>query len=269
MKYIMTTSLVLLSVSMSYAVNNLRIPNIRSLGMGGNEVTQSSLFNPAIVSLSTNSHVDFEYFNRYGLKELSSLSGTFSYYNNYVPLAFNVFSFGYDDYRESMFRFSLSKQLSDKWFLGVSFQYSLIQIKYYEEQLGRFSTDVGFLFNPVDDVLIGVLISDLPSVKINDENINTNSFNNYLIQIGFQYKVINTVLIAASLGHNNRKNIYPDLGIEFEPYENVFVRAGMEGDLVMPTVGVGYKYSDFNINTAFTYHSVLGISSGIGISYSF
>ena len=33
-----------------HAVDNLRIPDIRSLGMGGNGVTQSVLFNPALVS---------------------------------------------------------------------------------------------------------------------------------------------------------------------------------------------------------------------------
>lgn len=36
-----------------HAVDNLRIPDIRSLGMGGNGVTQSVLFNPALVALNT------------------------------------------------------------------------------------------------------------------------------------------------------------------------------------------------------------------------
>ena len=33
-----------------HAVDNLRISDIRSLGMGGNGVTQSVLFNPALVA---------------------------------------------------------------------------------------------------------------------------------------------------------------------------------------------------------------------------
>ena len=36
-----------------HAVDNLRISDIRSLGMGGNGVTQSVLFNPALVALYT------------------------------------------------------------------------------------------------------------------------------------------------------------------------------------------------------------------------
>ena len=48
-----------------HAVDNLRIPDIRSLGMGGNGVTQSVLFNPALVALHTNKVLHLEYFNRY------------------------------------------------------------------------------------------------------------------------------------------------------------------------------------------------------------
>ena len=36
-----------------HAVDNLRIPDIRCLGMGGNGVTQSVLFNPALVAFHT------------------------------------------------------------------------------------------------------------------------------------------------------------------------------------------------------------------------
>ena len=40
----------LVSVNM-HAVDNLRLTDMRSLGMGGNGVTQSVLFNPALVTL--------------------------------------------------------------------------------------------------------------------------------------------------------------------------------------------------------------------------
>ena len=56
-----------------HAVDNLRIPDIRSLGMGGNGVTQSVLFNPALVALYTDKVLHLEYFNRYGVKELGTV----------------------------------------------------------------------------------------------------------------------------------------------------------------------------------------------------
>ena len=56
-----------------HAVDNLRISDIRSLGMGGNGVTQSVLFNPALVALYTDKVLHLEYFNRYGVKELGTV----------------------------------------------------------------------------------------------------------------------------------------------------------------------------------------------------
>ena len=64
-----------------HAVDNLRIPDIRSLGMGGNGVTQSVLFNPALVALHTNKVLHLEYFNRYGVKELGTVGIGFVYPN--------------------------------------------------------------------------------------------------------------------------------------------------------------------------------------------
>ena len=58
-----------------HAVDNLRISDIRSLGMGGNGVTQSVLFNPALVALHTDKVLHLEYFNRYGVKELGTVAG--------------------------------------------------------------------------------------------------------------------------------------------------------------------------------------------------
>ena len=56
-----------------HAVDNLRIPDIRSLGMGGSGVTQSVLFNPALVALNTDKVLHLEYFNRCCRQVLISL----------------------------------------------------------------------------------------------------------------------------------------------------------------------------------------------------
>ena len=83
-----------------HAVDNLRILDMRSLGMGRNGVTQSALFNPALVALHTGKMVNFEYFNRYGLKELGMMGIGFIYPNSLLSAGVNISSFGYDGYRE-------------------------------------------------------------------------------------------------------------------------------------------------------------------------
>lgn len=97
-----------------HAVDNLRIPDIRSLGMGGNGVTQSVLFNPALVALHTDKVLHLEYFNRYGVKELGTVGIGFVYPNPLLSTGVDISSFGYDQYRETLFRLSVGKQLNGR-----------------------------------------------------------------------------------------------------------------------------------------------------------
>lgn len=92
-----------------YAVNNLRLPGVRCMGMGECGVVQSALFNPAVVALDNYKSFDINYFNYYGLKELGTVGLSVSYPNNLLSAGVNISSFGYDRYRESMFRVFLGK----------------------------------------------------------------------------------------------------------------------------------------------------------------
>ena len=148
-----------------YAVNNLRLPGVRCMGMGECGVVQSALFNPAVVALDSYKSFDINYFNYYGLKELGTVGMSFSYPNNLLSAGVNISSFGYDRYRESMFRVFLGKSLTEKWTVGISIQYTFLQTELVEEKPQYLSADVGILFIPVEKLLIGMLIQDFPSVE--------------------------------------------------------------------------------------------------------
>lgn len=251
------------------AVNNLRLSDIRSMGMGGNEVTQSSLLNPSLIALQSNRKLQINYFNRYSLKELQTVNGSFQCSNPILPIGVDIFSFGYDAYRESMFRLSGSKLLGDKWSLGISVQYAILQTELCEENISRLSTDIGSTFHPVDNLLVGMLITNLPSVSIKNNITEIKDFTFYLIQIGFQWKIINNMLIAGSIGTNNEHTVICNAGIEYTVFDAFFVRAGIRSDPVLPSLGVGYNLYHFIIDVAALYHPELGISTGIGLSFSF
>ena len=185
-----------------YAVDNLRIPDIRCMGMGTCGVTNSLLFNPAVVGLESSGSVDINYFNYYGLKELGMVNMAFSYPNNLLSAGVNISSFGYDQYRESMFRIFLGKLLTEKWIVGISIQYTFLQAKLLKENPQYLSADVGILFIPVEKLLIGMLIQNFPSVEIRKKDIDIESIISYSLQIGFQWEVINSLLITGNMETN-------------------------------------------------------------------
>lgn len=251
------------------AVNNLRTADMRSVGMGGNEAVHSILFNPALVALTAENSLRFTCSNRYALKELNTINGSIYLFNKYLPAGLDFFSFGYDAYRETLFRISLGKQLNEKWVLGVSFQYALLQTELYEQSPARLSTDIGIVYLPVDNLLIGLSIVNLPSVAVGNKSAEIEDFISYLIQTGFRWEIINNMFISSTLESSRETKIAAAFGLEYLLFDSFAVRAGVGGKPFLPSFGMGYRFSRFTVDTAVAYHAVLGVSTGIGLIFSF
>lgn len=257
------------SVSISFAQTNLRFDDVRSAGMGGSGSLQSAFFNPACLALSTSQYVEVNYFNKYQLKELSSVSALYGCPSFLLPFGVSVSTFGYGSYRETMFRLSLSKAISSGIILGISTQYAMLQTDLYTEEVMTLSTDVGILFLSGDNLLIGLLITDLPSVRLDDKQRVAEDFTYYSIQGGFNWKFINNLLIAVSASYSEPTLVRFKAGMEYTAYDSFFIRAGLQTNPLKPAFGAGLSLSAFQLDVAVDYHSQLGIGSGIGLTYFF
>lgn len=251
------------------AVENLRLPDIRSVGMGGNGVTESFLYNPSLVALNERSSVHIQYFNLYGLKELSTLGGSFQYANPFLSLGVDISSFGYDAYRENRLRASVGKQLNSRWTAGVSLQYAWLQTEATDRSVSFLSADLGVSCRLVENLLIGLLIKDAPSFRVDNNPVEYKDLNTFSAQIGFQWQVINSMLIVATLGGSNEQKIRGNAGMEYTVWKLFHLRAGIQTAPLLPSFGIGYDFRCFTLDIAGVYHSILGIQTGIGLSFNF
>ena len=251
------------------AIDNLRIPDLRTLSLGGGGVTETPLFNPALLATLTKHKLYANYYNRYSVSELATVSGGFYFKNDILPAGLELTSFGYDEYRESLFRLSLGKQIAEKWTIGIAVQYMLLQSELFEESSGRVSSDIGITFRPVENVLTGLSILHLPSFKIGDKTIDNKHIASYAMQFGFNWQVMNTVLITGTTDYCEEDRLSGSFGIEYMPLDNFGIRAGLRSSPLKPSFGVGYQLADIRLDVGMLYHSVLGVSMGFGISFSF
>jgi hypothetical protein len=251
------------------AVDHLRLTDIRSIGLGGSGVVQSALFNPALVALSENKSIRMSYFNRYNLKELGTVSGSFYFPNDLLSAGMHISSFGYDAYRESLFRLFAGKRLNERWALGVGIQYALLQTELFEETPSRLSTDIGLTFSPVDNLLAGLLMMNMPSVKLGGKDHDVKAFSSYAIQVGFQWGFVDNLFISGHLGSNGERALSGGLGMEYVPFERFSLRVGVAGSPFLPSFGAGYCFRHFTVDVSTVYHPVLGTSTGVGVSYTF
>ena len=251
------------------AIDNLRIPDLRTLSIGGGGVTETPLYNPALLATLTQHKLYANYYNRYSVSELATVCGGLYFVNDILPAGFEITSFGYDEYRESLFRFSLGKRFAKNWTIGVAVQYMLLQSLLFEENSGRISSDVGITYKPVENLLIGLSVLHLPSVKVGDKNVDNKHIAPSIIQAGFNWRITNMVLITGSAEHFEKETVSGSFGMEYMPFDNFKLRAGLRSSPLKPSFGIGYQFDNLHFDAGFLYHSVLGISMGFGVSFNF
>lgn len=260
--------LLLLACTPVYGGDYVRIPDARCLGMGTNGVTQSVLFNPALISLSAKKELSTSYYNRYAMKELGTVSASFLYPNKILDTNISVSSYGYDAYRESMFLVSVSKMLGKRFTLGMAVTYRFLQTEVMDESPAQLAVDLGITYRPVKDLLLGVSMLNYPSVTLN-KNEEMNTISDYSLHAGFAWQFLSQLVLTGEVINTKETAITGNLGIEYEPITNFRIRAGMSVAPLIPGMGVGYSFSFFTVDAAVTYHQLLGVSTGIGLKTTF
>lgn len=251
------------------ATDRLRPADTRTAGMGGQGVTLSSLLNPSLPAMMPKREVRTDYLNRYNIKELGTLSGGLCYPNTLLPFGAHVASFGYDEYRESMFRFSVARRLSRFWSLGVSLQYVLLQSELFERDVARIAVDVGAAFHPSDDWLIALSVINFPSVSIGERETNGKNPTMRRVLLGMNYWVAEKVLFLVGMETCKEVPFSFSAGMEYEAFSDFRIRSGISTHPFLPSAGVSYTLVGLTADVAFWYHPVLGAGSGFGLSFSF
>jgi hypothetical protein len=237
--------------------------------LGGIGTAHSVLFNPSLLAILTASELRIDYYNRYSINELSSISGGLSFLNNVLPAGFHISSFGYDAYRESMFRFSAGKQLNANLALGIAVQYGLLQSELFETTSSRLSTDIGIAFRLVDNWLITGSAINMPSISIQSEEVDSERIARWMAEIGFNWHVINNLFITGGVMRNAETQLGVSIGMEYQPFQDFHLRAGLKSSPFRPSIGIGYSFSKLTVDVLMIYHPILGVSTGLGLSYSF
>jgi len=237
--------------------------------MGGIGTAHSALFNPSLLGIPAKSELRIDYYNRYALKELATVSGGMCFRNNVLPFGLHIASFGYDAYRESMFRFSVGKLLNEKLMLGVSLQYALLQSELFETSASRLSADLGVSLCVVDNWWITASVINFPSKTLMSENIDSERIAAWTAEVGVNWQLFDNLLLTGGVRRNAETPLGGAFGIEYQPFTDFLLRAGVCSAPFRPSLGIGYRFSKIMADVVMIYHPVLGVSTGLGLSYSF
>ncbi len=206
------------------------------------------------------------YENRFLVKELTQ-----SGFAAAIPVKKGTFgisysSLGYKLYRESQATLSYGMKLSENISAGIAFDYLNTKIADIYGQANAFTGSVGLTAKLLPQVVVSTHIYNPFRAKItnyNNEKVPT------IYKFGAQYIFSPKVFLVAEAEKTSAQKINIKGGIEYKPSSLVYIRAGGSSFPTQASFGIGVNYNGLKIDMSSSYHSILGLSPQIGLSYAF
>ena len=206
------------------------------------------------------------YENRFFVKELTQ-----SGFAAVMPIKKGTFglcysSIGYNLYRESQVSLSYGMKLTDNVAAGVAFDYLNTRIADVYGKANAFTGSFGLTAKLTQQVVISTHIYNPFRAKITNYN---NEKVPSIIKFGAQYIFSKQVFLTAEAEKTSLQKVNIKGGIEYKPSSLIYIRVGGASYPTQAAFGVGVNYNGLKIDLSSMYHSVLGLSPQIGLSYAF
>lgn len=206
------------------------------------------------------------YENRFFVKELSQTG-----FSAVLPIKKGTFgltysSLGYNLYRESQVSLAYGMKLNDKIGLGISLDYLNTKIADLYGQAHAITGSIGITAKITEQILFSSHIYNPFRAKITDYN---NEKVPTIFKLGAQYTFSKKVFMVLEAEKTSIQKINIKGGIEYNPTSLIYLRVGGASYPTQASFGVGVNYQGLKIDVSSMYHSILGLSPQIGLSYAF
>lgn len=175
-------------------------------------------------------------------------------------------SFGFDVYRESRLGLAYGMKLSDGFSAGVQLNYHTMRINAEDYgSRGSITAEVGFRLEVSEQVSLAAHIYNPGRTKLNefsDERIPT------LIRFGAQYTIADDLIASAEVEKDIDRTGLFRAGLEYRPAEVLFLRIGTSSEPMLFAFGTGLDFGTFKFDLASTYHTVLGYSPQVSLTFA-
>ncbi|MCC8144960.1 MAG: hypothetical protein LIO93_00660 [Bacteroidales bacterium] len=230
----------------------------QSLSLGEIHALNKETHNPAGLSFFKTMKAGLSVFNPFTMQELTTATIYFKHPNKRIDYGIRLSAFGYDDYKITALQSSFSKKLFPSFSIGVHFLYQKESSLLKENQENYFSSHLGCWYILNDRIQLAVLAENI---------LSNNTINPFNCSLGSIYKPHADVSLFIEAGYTEKKNLSLSLGFEYYIVEQFIIRSGFQINPKTPSLGIGYLFHKWMLNAGFSFHSILGISSSIGISF--
>ncbi|HMG14686.1 MAG TPA: hypothetical protein VK590_04515 [Saprospiraceae bacterium] len=223
---------------------------------------RAAFANPASIANASNFQSSLFLDQRFAVNELKSISASLLLPTKSGNFAASFNRFGYEVYSENMVQLSYGRKILNNLSIGGAIQYYNVNIQEYGNK-SLLGFQLGINTNISKSTSLYFSIQNPHQPEINTEDKLPGFFN-----LGIQYKPSDIVTLHGELYKELEFNEDFRFGIDYQPLPSLFIRLG--GHTYPAQIGFGFGvvvYKSIIIEASSLYHSVLGFSPGLGMSY--
>lgn len=220
--------------------------------------------NPGALGELKSMSIGISYQNRFLLKQLQSQGIVYA-----QPLKVGVLSvgaqfYGYDQYRTQRIGAGYSMKLADFLFAGVQLNYQGLQFNSNYGSNHSISAEAGLQALVTEKWRIGVSVFNIGRAKLSDFEDDRYTT---MMRLGTSYTISDKVIVLAEAYKDLDFKVNFKGGVEYQAFDNFFIRAGAASAPVEFTFGFGYKWKVIQLDLGSAYSQQLGWSPSFSFSY--
>lgn len=200
----------------------------------------------------------------FGLPELSSSGGGFSFPCQGLGIALSCGWFGSDQYRESNMALGIGGTVYSGLGMGIRMHMNRLSIGGYGSST-VFTIDVGIVLECSENLAIGGTATNVAAATLGRAGESLPQ----ALDAGIWYSPIPAVHLALSTGKEMLFAPEFRCGIEIDAADCLSLRAGFTDTPSTVSAGCAFRLPDFSAEYGFAHHWVLGATHEIGIALHF
>jgi hypothetical protein len=227
----------------------------------GDATNFSSLVN------SKNTFIETSAFNRYSLKELTTLQASFAgRINSNNCLWISISKLNDNSFSEQTFVAGIAKRLSQKFCAGVKLEYKqwlLEDLKYTDSH--ALIPEASFVVSALPDISLGVVVSNPVRTGMNKAEEKPLSA---VILTGVSAKISSKLTFGIAAQSTGDQSVSYNAGMEYRYAQYLMLRVGYKSYPVSQSFGFQLSISKYDLALAMETNPQLGLSSAVSIIFN-
>lgn len=208
--------------------------------------------------------IGISYNNRFLLNELSTKAIGFVYPSRFGAIGLSFDHYGYSSYNESKIGLAYAGKLGKHLAVGINLDYMRTAIGNDYGAMDVVTFELGLIAKIAENFRIGTHVFNPIQARIAD---NSNEKIPSIYQLGLSFNFSSQLITFIEAEKNSLYPLNVKVGLEYNIKDLFYLRTGVTTNPVKMSMGFGLILKRFFIDIASTYHTVLGFSPCISLTY--